>query len=281
VQPTIPSACVGEVTCTQLIAMADGHILAYSPIDETLTVYDSLGTQELLRVMLVEPLADVYPTLVTVGPADVVYLNTATPGATDPSSDLIAIPLSGPRAGTVIKRWTGLDGSGDSTLVAQADGLVTVPCCGPMETRPAADAQHYQYVDADGAENVVTSTATTFRLDLAPGAGNLVRIDQGVETVFPLPAEFQAPRDFPRVVATIDGGALAIDWIDGAEGGALHIARFLAATSEQPQRVDVFRLDTTDVALLEPNGTVLMVDGDHFIRLQLADIGTPTGDTTG
>ncbi|MEQ1702057.1 MAG: hypothetical protein ABMA25_18255 [Ilumatobacteraceae bacterium] len=272
VQPTIPYTCVGENVCTQLIGTADGRIVAYSPADETLTVYDNTGTQEVLRVPLAEPLADAYPSLVTVGPDNVVYVNIATPGASDPISDLIAIPLTGTNAGTVIQRWTGLDGSGDSTLVPQTDGIVTVGCCGFIETRPAADAERYAYVDSKGAP--ITSTAPMFRLDLAQGGGTLVRIELGSEWAFPLPTEFQAPRDFPRVVATTDGGALALDWIDMLDGGAMYIARFFPpAAGPSQQQVKVYRLDTFQVALMEPAGTVLVVDGDHFTRQQIKDIG--------
>lgn len=274
VQPTIPYVCVGENVCTQLIGTADGRIVAYSPADETLAVYDSNGAEELLTVPLAEPLADAYPWLVTVGPADVVYINISPPGASDPVADLIAIPLTGPGAGKVFQRWTGLDGSGDSTLVPQADGIVTVDCCGFIETRPSADAQRYPYID--NLPDPTTSTAPMFRLDLAPGAGTLVRIDNGVETVFPLPSEFQAPRDFPRTVASTDGGALALDWIDMLDGGAMYIARFRPATGTSAQQVDVFRLDTFQVGLLEPSGTVLMPDGDHFTRHNIEDIGTLT-----
>lgn len=277
-QPTIPYQCVGENVCTQLIGTSDGRIVAYFPVDETLAVYDSGGTQELQRVPLATPLAAAYPALVTVGPADVVYVDIATPAATDPISDLIAIALTGPAAGTVVQRWTGLDGSGDSTLVPQVDGIVTVPCCGFIETRPSPDAQRYPYVDGNGA--AISSSAPTFRLDLAPDAGTLVRIDNGIETVFALPTEFQGPRDFPRVVATTEGGALALDWIDVPAGGGMFIARFLPAAGERAQRVDVFRLDTTDVALLEPGGTVVVVEGDHFARRQITDIGTLSGNST-
>lgn len=280
VQPTIPYACVGENTCTQLIGTADGRIVAYSPAEETLTVYDSTGTQELLRVVLAEPLADAYPWLVTVGPADVVYINMSTPGASDPIADLIAIPLTGPGAGKVVQRWTGLDGSGDSTLVPQVDGIVSVGCCGFLETRPSAEAERYPYVDENGA--AIASTATTFRLDLTPDGGTLVRIDNGVETVFALPATFQAPRDFPRVVATTDGGAMALDWIDMLDSGGMYIARFLPATDISPQQVEVYRLDTTQLALMEPSGTVLLATGDHFTRASIEDIGLlQHGDESG
>ncbi len=276
VQPIIPYFCASDYTCTQLANTDDGRIVAYEPTGEELVVFDSLGVSEVQRISLAEPLADAFPSFVDVGPDDVVYLSINTPGITDPSRDLLAIPLSGPAAGTVVKRWTGLDGTGDSTIVPQVDGLVVVGCCGFMEARPAADATRYPYVDRSGT-TITSSTHATFRLDLTPGAGTLVRIDNGIETAFALPSEFQAPRDFPMVVATDDGGAVALDWIDLADGGGMLIAHFLAATSDNPARVDVYRVDTAQnaqIALMEPTDSVLVADGDHFTRKRVADIAT-------
>ena len=274
VQPIIPYVCASQYVCTQLANTDDGRIVTYEPTAEAFVVYDGLGLAELQRVALAEPFADAFPYIVDVGADDVVYLSINTPGITDPSRDLLAIPLGGPAAGTVVERWTGLDGTGDSTIVPQVDGLVVVGCCGFMESRPAADATRYPYVDRSGG-TIVASTTATFRLELTPGAGTLVRIDNGIETAFVLPSEFQAPRDFPEVVATDDGGGVALDWIDLADGGGLFIAHFLAATGESAARVDTYRVDTAQIALLEPTHTVLVIDGDHFTRRRIADIATP------
>ncbi|MCY7297587.1 MAG: hypothetical protein LH616_00045, partial [Ilumatobacteraceae bacterium] len=119
VQPIIPSVCASQYVCTQLANTDDGRIVTYEPTAEAFVVYDSLGLAELQRVALAEPFADAFPYIVDVGPDDVVYLSINTPGITDPSRDLLAIPLSGPVAGTVVKRWTGQDGTGDSTNVPQ------------------------------------------------------------------------------------------------------------------------------------------------------------------
>lgn len=273
VQPIVPYRCASQYTCTQLTNTDDGRIVAYEPTAEALVVYDGLGSTELQRVFLTDQFADAFPSLVSVGPDDVVYVTINTPGIIDPSRDLLAIPLSGPAAGTIVMRWTGLDGSGDSTLVPQPDSLVVVACCGYMETRPTADSTRYPYVDRSGAVTP-DSRRTTFRMDLASGAGTLVRVESGAETTFALPVEFQSPRDFPQLVATDDGGAIALDWIYLPDGDGMFIAHFLAATGESQARVDVYKLDTVQIALLEPANTVLVIDGDHFARRQIADIAT-------
>jgi len=119
---------------------------------------------------------------------------------------------------------------------------------------------------------IVGSTATTFRLDLVPDSGTLVRIDDGIETAFTLTAEFQAPRDFPTVVADDAGGALAMGWVERPEGGGMIIAHFAAETSESPARAIVYGIGVTQIELLEPTYTVLVIDGDHFTRKRIADI---------
>ncbi|HRB02806.1 MAG TPA: hypothetical protein PLP26_05530, partial [Ilumatobacteraceae bacterium] len=273
VQPIIPYRCASQYTCTQLTITDDGRIVAYEPTAEALVVYDGLGLAELQRVSLTDQFADAFPSLVGVGPDDVVYLTINTPGIIDPSRDLLAIPLSGPAAGTIVMRWTGLDGSGDSTLVPQKDSLVVVACCGYMETRPTADSTRFPYVDRSGAVTP-DSRRTTFRMDLASGAGTLVRVDGGAETTFALPVEFQSPRDFPVLVATDDGGAIALDWIYLPDGDGMFIAHFLAATGDSQARVDVYKVDAVQIALLEPAHTVLVIDGDHFARRRIADIAT-------
>src|SRR5690606_16443649 len=77
--------------------------------------------------------------LITAGPDGAVYL--ATPTGSDPIGDLVAVSLTEGDAGREIERLVGrVDLSGDTDLVATADGLVEVGCCGPDQLRPAPDA---------------------------------------------------------------------------------------------------------------------------------------------
>lgn len=127
----VPYACAAEFNCTQLANTEHGRIVAYDPVADALRLYDGSGQLQQGEVALTEPIADRAPTLEHIGPDDVVYLTVDTQGVSDPVRDLVAIPMAGPRAGTVIRSWTGLDGS-DSDLVARKDGLRPVGCCGPL-----------------------------------------------------------------------------------------------------------------------------------------------------
>ncbi len=270
----IANHCADEFVCTQLANTEDGRLVAYDPADETLRVYDPSGQALQLEVPLAEPLTEAYPWLVHIGPDDVAYVLTDTPGIDDPSNDLLAIPLLGARAGTVIERSTGLDGSGDSRLVPATTGLVVVGCCGPAEPRPAPDAALYPFVDRNGAP--IGSTAPTFRLDLGDAGNNLVRVDgNGDSTSFRLPVVLRYPRDMPTLVATDDGGALALDYVE--YGSAMFLVRF---RPDAPDTPDVFRLDDNHglglLLLPEPSGTVVIVDGARFVRRTLDEVGTRT-----
>jgi hypothetical protein len=274
----IPQRCVGDFNCTQLASTEDGRIVAYDPTADTLQVYDAAGQELEFEVPLAEPLADQFPSLVHLGPADIAYFNVDTPGIDDPSNDLIAIPLLGPNAGTEVMRYTGLDGTGDSSLVAQRAGLMTVFCCGAREPRPAPDAPLYHYVDGVGTR--IESAAPRFRLDLGEVGNNLVRINSdGTQTFFNLPTVFAAPRDIPNLVATDDGGALGSDYVQFSNGYSI-VVRF---RTDWPE----FGIDNSDVyilddqidgspILLERTGTVIVADGQgSFVRRALDEIGTP------
>jgi hypothetical protein len=279
----IVEKCVGDFNCTQLADTEDGRMVAYDPTDDTLRVFDAAGQELQFEVPLAEPIVDRFPFLVHVGPDDVAYFTIDTPGIDDPSNDLIAIPLVGPNAGVEMMRYTGLDGSGDSSLIPQKAGLMAVPCCGRREPRPAPDAPLFHYVDGGGAR--IESDAPRFRLDLGEIGNNLVRINaDGSQTFFNLPTVFGSPRDMPQLVATDDGGALGIDYVQLQSGGYSMIVRFRTDWPEFGiDNSDVYILDSEvdgnaafGPALLERTGTVVIADGrGGFVRRTLDEIGTP------
>ncbi|MGA9276976.1 hypothetical protein [Ilumatobacter sp.] len=267
--------CVSEFDCTQLANTEDGRIVVYDPADQMLQIFDATGT-DLRGEIPID--SDVVPLeralFVAVGPDDVAYLRTMTPGASDPSNDLLAIPLVGDRAGQVVERWTGLDGSGDSTLVPRRAGLTVVNCCGELGTRPEPDAVIYRWVDRDG--DTVESNAPSFDLNLGREGNSLTRIDgESTFTRFALPTVFQYPRDFPPTVATTDGGALSRDFVQTASGGVQVIVEF---GPDWPDNGDVYFQpigDAASIQLLEPTGTVIVADGDTFVRRELDEVATP------
>ena len=273
----IPRNCVPDVGCTQLASTEDGRIVAYDPTDETLRIYDRTGSERQVEVPIdagITPLDRAW--LVAVGPDDVAYLAASTAASVDSQVDLLAIPLVGDSGGQVVVVWTGVDGSGDSTLVSRRTGLTVVPCCGDRVSRPAPDAPIYPWTDRNGA--VTASTAPSFDLTLGDAGSSLTRIDgEATFTRFTLPTVFQDPRDFPTTVATDDGGALALDLV--MPSGPSVIVDF---NTDWPE----FGIDNGDVhyvedalgafgsILLEPAGTVVVVEDDRFVRRTLDEVGT-------
>ncbi|WP_040492347.1 hypothetical protein [Ilumatobacter nonamiensis] len=270
----IERTCVSEFDCTELANTEDGRIVAYDPTVPAFRVYDSAGN-DLQSEVPIGP--DVIPAdggnLLTVGPDDVAYVRITTPGAQDPSNDLLAIPLVGDDAGQVVMSWTGLDGTGDSTLIPRRAGLTVVPCCGPRETRPSLDAPIYRWVDRSGG--VIESEAPSFDLNLGDEGNSLTRIDgESTFTRFALPTVFQYPRDFPQIVATDDGGALATDVAQLRSGAARVFVKF---GPDWPDNGNVYfqAIDgPSTVSLLEPSGTIVVADGDSFVRRTLDEIAT-------
>jgi hypothetical protein len=275
----IPRKCreEEELTCTHLASTEDGRIVAFDPIDSSLSIYDERGD-----VLLQPPIAvaafpvDADAFFRYVGPDDVAYFQYMTPGGGDPSMDMIAVPLSGPNAGTVVMSWAGLDGTGDSTLIPRRAGLTSVGCCGARVARPAPDAPIYRWVDRNG--DVVESTAPSFDLTLGDAGASVTRID-GVDafTRFALPTAFQTPRDFPTIVATDDGGALALDFLQIGNGYNV----FVDFNTDWPE----FAVDNGDVyfrrvgeersvSLLERSGTVVVVADGQFVRRELGQVAS-------
>lgn len=269
--------CVGEFGCTQLASMNDGRLVAYDPVDETLTVFDESGMTIEQVVPLVQPISDRGPWFVTVGPDNVAYFSVSQFSA-DPINELIPIPIEGPNAGISLPGYLGLDGSGDTDLVPTRDGLAQVGCCGFPPLRPEPDASTLPWVDSSGSPT--TFTEPVFRLALGDGGNSLIRDDDGVVTSFEVPTLVTSPRGMPWVVATKDGGAL-MSIYDGGRSNSSWLIRFQTDWPEfRIDNSDVYLLssdpnDRHDLALLEPSGTVILQEGDRFVRRTLEEIGTP------
>jgi hypothetical protein len=269
--------CASEFVCTQLASSADG-IVAYDPVDGTLTVLDPTGTSIREVVTLAEPFSDGPAYFVTVGPADVAYFLVTPAGAADPILDLLAVPTTGPNAGQRIEVASGLDGSGDTDFVPTPEGLAEVGCCGADVVRPAGDAIVHRWVDDQGSP--MSSDAVYFEVWSGEAAG-LTRLDPAAPesaTTFPLPAVAVGGRGMPRLAATDDGGAL-MQVYDDLSGGT-YLIRF---RSDWPDgRVDpgdiylqMLRQQDGQVMLLEPTGSVVIRIGDRLVRQTLEEIGTP------
>lgn len=278
-QPSaIERSCVDDSTgCTQLASTENGRIVGFDPSDSTLRVYDAAGTELQAEVPIAEPIELAY--LWAIGPDDVAYLGTPTPGASDPSDDLVAIPLVGSNAGSIVMRWTGLDGSGDSTLIPRKTGLTTVGCCGPAVTRPSPDATIYRWVDRNGV--TIESDRPSFDLNLGDAGNSLTRIDTLADgsatfTPFSLPTIFQYPRDFPYVVPTDDAGAVAFDFAQWSELVEVLVDFDVDWPENGIDNSDVYYRRPGDYlasVLIEPGGTVVAGFEDRFERLTLDQAG--------
>lgn len=278
---TIPRNCVDDNVCTHLESTADGRIVAFDPTDNTLRTYNALGDELLAEAPVDQEFPDPYPDseigalplIEHVGPDDVVYLSYYAVDGGDAMRDLIAVPLGGPSAGSVIQRWEGLDGSGDSDLVPTRSGLAVVGCCGPEPTRPSPDATVFGYVDRNGSP--IESDGPVFRVDLGDAGNELARIDvSGDETRFRLPTVASFPRGMPRLAATDDGGAVMdIYSVEYNQSFVVDVNTDWPQFGIDP--ADVHLLDDgVGISLLEPAGTVVVADGDGFVRRSLDEVGT-------
>lgn len=283
-QPTaLQRNCAGiSIACTQLALTETGRIVGFDEVDDTFRVYDAEGTELQTEVELAETVAGLNPFFVAVGPDDVAYLEVDDAVVTDPVGRVLAIPLVGSNAGSVVMEWTGRGRSGDSSLIARKSGLTVVPCCGGDGTRPTPDATIYRWVDRGGG--TIESTAPSFDLNLGRDANSLTRIDTAddgspIFTPLPLPTAYANPRDFPQVVATDDGGALAYDFVQTRSGGVEVFVDFgtdWPRTNVENGSVYYRQIgDSVGVGLLEPSGTVIVAEGQNigqWVRRNLDEI---------
>ncbi len=201
--------------CTQYAEAPSGALIALS-----------LNAPELVRAA--DP-SDTEPTvipvdrlgtdgwLITVGPDDVAYVAVAPSSGAEIVLDVIAIPTVGPRAGEVVAAWPeATDSTGDSELVATADGLVIVSCCGSRGLLPDPAAEPVvTWVDESGG---ATTSPGPFVTTRTGDGGNDIELTSGDETaVFPLPVFAQGIRGMPTTVALDDGG-LAATMFDNLTG---------------------------------------------------------------
>lgn len=245
--------------CTRILVDPDGSIVSYDPTTRTLTRH----TTPAISTTVADDLGTVY--LHLVGPDHVVYLNVdaAVPG--DGAADLVAMTLASDDAGRVLGRWAGItDRVGDSDLVATRDGLVVVGCCDHDVLRPHPAAEVVlPWIARDGDSTAIDGPVVRTEVDLPTLT---VHRDEDLPAgtrswSFDPPADWQ-PRGMPTVIPTFDGGFMAITfdgvdqtvirgWVDGA--------------------IDMITIDTYEALSLDPNGRVMIADGDRFVRIEPFD----------
>lgn len=243
-----------DAGCTQILVDRDGTIVSYDPTTRTLTRH----TTPAISTTVIDDLGTVY--LELLGPDQVVYLNVDAAEPGDGAADLVAMSLASDDAGRVLGRWAGVtDRVGDQDLVATRDGLVVVGCCDHEVLRPDPDAEVVlPWIARDGTAASISGPAMRTEVDLPTltvHRDDAVPVGTRTWTVDP-PADWQ-PRGMPTVIPTFDGGFIAITfdgvdqtvirgWVDGA--------------------IDMVTIDTYEALSLDPNGRVLIADGDRFAR---------------
>lgn len=256
----ITSNCV-DAGCTTLTFSQAGELVVFDPTASQLRFLES-G-----RTVAVDPSLGTWMFLVAMGPDDVAYLGGVPPDATDPVAILVAVATTGPLAGSEIARADGtLDGSGDSTLIATAGGLMEVGCCG-FEDRlpPEGSTVALGWVAPDGQPSGVMLPEVFLEYPPTRTETVVVRSEGGVEQRWSVPAPL-AGRDMPPVAATDDGGALV--WMYDEVGSPETPAVLYDLRPDGS--IDTYSLgDLQYLAAMHSSRVIIAYAGDSFIRITL------------
>ena len=257
----IAVGCTGG-PCTSVALTDEGVVVAYDPAAAELTMY--ADPPVVLDVSGLDGFDPEQSYLELIGLDEVAYLATQSAGITDPVGDLVAIALTGPRAGEVLARADQVvDLSGDSDLVPTAEGIVSVGCCSFDPVRPAADAPRLvDWVDSSGAP--IANVGPNLRVEFADGSVTVVRADARNERTWTIPGVANY-RGMPTVGATADGGAI------------VSLQDTFDATS--PSRVVELHPDgtTTEHSVapyvpfaFAPDGSMLVIDDGEYAWLRFS-----------
>ncbi len=240
--------------CTELAIGPDGIPVSYDPLSRRITRErrEDAGT-----VTFVLPTQYVDASLLAAGPDDVVYLALDNPVPT--ASDVLAVSLSPDDVGRVIRRFPTALATADADVLTGPTGLL-VSGWHDLGPRPEpAHAPAVPWVDRAG------STPSPMAAGSFDDAQSVVRAGNGQWTLI-----------HRRVVAEQPGSSAVLPTFDGG---------FIAAYSETTgrMRTELFRgwrdgsvvsvelplrwPDLDGSLVLEPQGTVLVPNGDSFARL--------------
>ena len=255
-----------EVTverCTELAVDPYGVPVTFDPVARTVTRH----TRRDGAVAFTLPADLVDVSLLAVGPADVAYF--ALTNEWPLPADVVAVSVAADDAGTVLERFERVLGIGDADVFATSTGLVLSgwydsgprPALDAAPTVPwvrwpdisAGAAGAFTSVSFDDTGGLVTANGWQWSLGdrLVPGLASASAADATPGT--------------GRVVATFDGGFLAVytehsgdlraEVIRGSRDGS--VEHWLLPGSWM----------ALGVPILEPQGTILLPDGDRFVRI--------------
>ena len=249
-----------EAGCISVGVTLAGEVVTFDSANSTLTF-----TQSGTSLAVDSPFGDT-AYLAMMGPDDVAYIAGSPPTATDPLLELIAVATSGAAAGQEIARVGDLDGTGDSTLIATATGVMQVGCCGFGERLPAAGtAVAMAWVSPTGEPSGAVVPAVHLEY---PGDDTTIVVRtaaDGAEQRWPVPAML-AGRDMPPVAAADDGGALV--WLFDPIGAPETPAVLYDLRPDGT--VDMFAMGEFDyLGALHSSRVVICWNGDTYARIAL------------
>lgn len=254
-----------ESGCTTVAFAPSGEPVVFDAALSSLVFLDS-G-----RSVPVDPALGSWLYLVAVGPDDVAYIAGSPPDAMDPVMFLVAIATTGPAAGQVVARSPDeLDGSGDSSLIASARGIVSVGCCGFDDRLPPVDNRlAMAWVTPTGEPSGVVLPEVFLEYPASRTETIVVRAEGDTEQRWTVPA-LLAGRDMPPVVATDDGGALV--WMYDPIGDPDTPAVLYDLRPDGT--IDTYQLgDLRYVAAMHPSRVLIAYTGsgadDPYVRLTL------------
>ena len=118
---------------------ADGLPVAYHPDSKTITVLEATPRDLTLDI------PETWGRIITVGPDAVAYVLVESAAEPYPGR-ILAVPIGGEQAGTVHEVVGPTDGLGSVVVLANAEGIQVVDCCGA-----GVPDGLFPYVDAAGA----------------------------------------------------------------------------------------------------------------------------------
>ena len=200
--------------CQLPLISSDGTYVGFDGAS-SLFVTEPNGTSRSIPLVLGDALDLSTSQVVAVGPqADVAYLTIAPLNAQDPVGQLVAVSLAGSNAGYAVVTATGVDMSGDSTILATPDGLVQVGDLGPEQRPEPGAAVIIPWVDNRSGATVPPFGRFT-RFD--PNTDTITRYDaSGTFGEWTIPSGVDLSRGVPEVAEIGDGaiGVMGWDWMN-------------------------------------------------------------------
>lgn len=244
-----------DTRCTEIAIDPAGVPITFEPSSRLVSRHTRRG--ETVTFELPKEFVD--PDLIVAGPDDVVYfaLDNQWPRA----SDVLAVSVAADDAGSVLDRVPEAMGIGDADLFVTPAGLVLSGWHDPG-FRPAHEKSPFvQWVRRNGAPDDPDTTFALAQFDDAQGMVTVGNRQWSLGGRLVVPAE----PGTGRVLGTFDGGFIAL-YTEHVGDLRAEVFRGYRDGSVEHWLLpgSWFELGTP---ILEPQGTILLPDEDHFVRI--------------